>query len=254
MPRPSPDEAALLKAVCRAPADDLPRLVYADWLEEHGREERAEFIRLQIEAERDAPDSGRWERQKRIYDLHRDHAPRWLRELPRWAVGGSPPSFVRGFPERFEVVASLFLRYGPRLLDRTPVRAVRLTQFRNVVLDLAQCVWLREVPEVDLSGGLAGDRLALALASAEWLVGTRVLDLSMNNLFDAAARSLANCRLLSFVEVLRLRTNRLTEDGVQALAGSPYLDRHATIDLRGNAVLDDRPEIVRRILGPRGLV
>lgn len=76
------DEAALLAAILAAPGDDAPRLVYADWLEEHagdsrcaqcigvgvvsimqnecprchgtgrisdGRAERAEFIRVQIE-------------------------------------------------------------------------------------------------------------------------------------------------------------------------------------------------------------
>lgn len=38
---------ALYRAVCAAPHDDLPRLVYADWLEENGRAHRAEFIRVQ---------------------------------------------------------------------------------------------------------------------------------------------------------------------------------------------------------------
>jgi uncharacterized protein (TIGR02996 family) len=38
---------AFLEAICAAPEDDTPRLVYADWLEEHGEGERAEFIRLQ---------------------------------------------------------------------------------------------------------------------------------------------------------------------------------------------------------------
>jgi len=40
------DERALIQAIIAAPDDDLPRLVYADWLEEHGRPERAEFIRM----------------------------------------------------------------------------------------------------------------------------------------------------------------------------------------------------------------
>jgi uncharacterized protein (TIGR02996 family) len=43
------DEAALLAAVLAGPDDDLPRLVYADWLDENGRPERAEFIRVQCE-------------------------------------------------------------------------------------------------------------------------------------------------------------------------------------------------------------
>lgn len=37
----------LERAVLAAPDDDLPRLVYADWLDEHGEGERAEFIRIQ---------------------------------------------------------------------------------------------------------------------------------------------------------------------------------------------------------------
>ena len=39
---------ALLRAVCENPDDDTPRLVFADWLQEHGEGDRAEFIRLQI--------------------------------------------------------------------------------------------------------------------------------------------------------------------------------------------------------------
>lgn len=43
------DEAALLAAVLADRDDDLVRLVYADWLDENGRPERAEFIRVQCE-------------------------------------------------------------------------------------------------------------------------------------------------------------------------------------------------------------
>lgn len=38
-----------LPAVLANPHDVAPRLIYADWLEEHGQQERAEFIRVQIE-------------------------------------------------------------------------------------------------------------------------------------------------------------------------------------------------------------
>lgn len=43
---------ALLRAVLVNPADDLPRLVYADWLEENGQADRAAFIRCHVEEER----------------------------------------------------------------------------------------------------------------------------------------------------------------------------------------------------------
>lgn len=38
-----------LRAIIARRDDDLPRLIAADWLDEHGCGERAEFIRLQIE-------------------------------------------------------------------------------------------------------------------------------------------------------------------------------------------------------------
>jgi uncharacterized protein (TIGR02996 family) len=50
------DDLALLAAIRAAPDDDAPRLVYADWLDEHDQPERAEFIRVQCElARRDDP-------------------------------------------------------------------------------------------------------------------------------------------------------------------------------------------------------
>src|SRR5687767_8806243 len=42
----------LLRGVLEAPEDDAPRLVYADWLEENGDGERAEFIRVCAHAAR----------------------------------------------------------------------------------------------------------------------------------------------------------------------------------------------------------
>ena len=40
---------SFLRAIIADPADDLPRLVYADWLDENGDPDRAEFIRVQCE-------------------------------------------------------------------------------------------------------------------------------------------------------------------------------------------------------------
>jgi uncharacterized protein (TIGR02996 family) len=45
-----PGYEPFLTAVCAAPADDLPRLVLADWLDEQGDAARAEFILLQVSA------------------------------------------------------------------------------------------------------------------------------------------------------------------------------------------------------------
>ncbi|MGL4553600.1 MAG: TIGR02996 domain-containing protein [Gemmataceae bacterium] len=42
-----PELLSLLEACKREPEEDAPRLVLADWLEEHGEEDRAEFLRLE---------------------------------------------------------------------------------------------------------------------------------------------------------------------------------------------------------------
>ena len=49
---PPPGHEPFLAAVCAAPADDTPRLVYADWLDDHDHPDRAEFIRVQIRLDR----------------------------------------------------------------------------------------------------------------------------------------------------------------------------------------------------------
>jgi len=43
------DERALLAAIWEDPHDDTLRLVYADWLEDHDQNARAEFIRVQCQ-------------------------------------------------------------------------------------------------------------------------------------------------------------------------------------------------------------
>jgi uncharacterized protein (TIGR02996 family) len=43
---------AFLRDIIASPDDDAPRLIYADWLDEHGAEARAELIRVQCERAR----------------------------------------------------------------------------------------------------------------------------------------------------------------------------------------------------------
>lgn len=43
------EQECLLRAILTDPDDDTVRLVYADWLQENGQEERGEFIRAEVE-------------------------------------------------------------------------------------------------------------------------------------------------------------------------------------------------------------
>jgi uncharacterized protein (TIGR02996 family) len=109
---------ALLHACLDNPDDDTPRLVYADWLQENGDPDRAEFIRLQLVSARhwyagDIPDGV----EAREAELRAAHEAEW-NPLP-------PPLrnyayFDRGFLDHASVVtddeAATVARYCPEIL------------------------------------------------------------------------------------------------------------------------------------------
>lgn len=87
-PKPSrhQDEEGLLADIYANPADDGPRLVYADWLQERG-DPRGEFIALQCAK---TPDP------KREAALLKAHGAKWLGPLAPVVLKGV--GFRRGFP------------------------------------------------------------------------------------------------------------------------------------------------------------
>jgi uncharacterized protein (TIGR02996 family) len=96
-PGGTPEEDAFLLAIWNAPGDHLPRLIYADWLDEHGRAEQAEFIRLQCAppcAPASAEETALRERyddvQRKIYRT--DRAWDWMWDhLGRRTPAAEPP-------------------------------------------------------------------------------------------------------------------------------------------------------------------
>src|SRR5262249_25046079 len=90
-------EKAFLQAVLDKPDDDAPRLIYADWLEEHGDGPRAEFIRLQCQlARRDEFDPDWRALNARAFSLLDAYSEWWQPEIPR-KVREDRLSFRRGF-------------------------------------------------------------------------------------------------------------------------------------------------------------
>jgi uncharacterized protein (TIGR02996 family) len=131
------DGDALFRALCANPAEDAPRLMYADWLEENGHPERAEFIRLQCELWNAAP--ALTAARTRASELQRAFGNLWYNELP--AIPGLEwrSLFVRGFIDN----ASTFrIRNVSKILERaftaTPLQYLTVTnllpgQFRELL-------------------------------------------------------------------------------------------------------------------------
>jgi uncharacterized protein (TIGR02996 family) len=95
------DADGFLRSIATVPGDDVPRLVFADWLDEQGESARAEFIRLQCEEARlirfdDAHNALRL----RIRELFTAHGRNWLEADWPEAASDQPIdglAFDRGF-------------------------------------------------------------------------------------------------------------------------------------------------------------
>jgi uncharacterized protein (TIGR02996 family) len=87
-----PDEA-FLRAVWHAPADRAVRLVYADWLEEHGHTAAARLLRLEEElSAHPPPDPRHAELREAVEEAARGTDADWLtlwNHLGKRAAGGS---------------------------------------------------------------------------------------------------------------------------------------------------------------------
>src|SRR5262245_50511584 len=99
-------EEAFLADIRANPEDDASRLIYADWLEDHGDPVRAEFIRLQCQLARVSPAS---RTSSRVAALERREVQLWEEHRDEWAGPIEREHHVsvtmcrRGFPDSVSV-------------------------------------------------------------------------------------------------------------------------------------------------------
>jgi uncharacterized protein (TIGR02996 family) len=259
------DRDALFAAILADPDDDLPRLVYADWLEENGRPAdvaRAQFIRLQIEMSRIDPLSDRFPQDyygpsADLAALARQWLRAWLAELPTavaaevWKRRPGADALRRGFLESVQLPPEVFAAVAPELFAAAPVVRVHFhTSYRDINRLLGD-PHLGRLRAVRLTGSWDADRLVRRLCKWSPPAGVGELDLSGCGVTDAGAFHLAAAEPLGGLSTLRLRDNLLSRVGVEVLAGARALALVARLDVTGNPGVRTGRAALQQVYGPR---
>jgi uncharacterized protein (TIGR02996 family) len=97
------DERAFLREIANNPDSAAARLVYADWLEEQGECDRAEFLRLEVELGDMSPtESAFLKLNARFHELHGRLDAKWLASLDRTEIENCRLEFRFQCPARWE--------------------------------------------------------------------------------------------------------------------------------------------------------
>jgi len=235
----------LLDAVLADPDDVDARLVYADWLTEHG-DPRGEFIHVQCALGRPLVNaSGRaWARptfegdpkelEKRERKLLAEHQKTWVAPfratVRTW-------NWSCGFVDRVVADCAAFLAGAHGLFAETPVTAAKLTAIKPPMIHtLAEQPTSAKLRGLDINFQKL-DAAGVAAFHAETWRGLRVLDLSGNQLGVEGLRVLGASRTLVALRDLRLADARLTDDATAELARAPLFANLEALDLGYNAEL-----------------
>jgi uncharacterized protein (TIGR02996 family) len=147
------DRTAFLRAIAAEPNDDTARLIFADWLDEHGEAAQAEFIRVQCEQEQvDDTTEAAYRLARRERELLAQHRTAWEAEVRQLVIGPpvargigqwlqswfDPPlrptvtpsfdwPFRRGFLSEVRLSVRRAIKLGNELARLAPFDALRLT-------------------------------------------------------------------------------------------------------------------------------
>jgi uncharacterized protein (TIGR02996 family) len=235
----------LFRAVCEHPDEDAPRLVFADWLEEHGEAERAEFIRVHVATDRMPKDDPNYTRlMQRRGELFARNNRDWHAGLPKlpgveWAL-----SFPRGFVGEVTFAdVKAFRRHADAVFAGTPVEDIHFKRLHPREAGIvAASPYLARLIALEL-GPVAGGRGigpagAAAVANSPHLAKLEYLNLDGHLIGTAGVEALAASEHLPNLRQIVLTRNGLDANAVGLLFGSPRLARLRCVNLSDNPIGD----------------
>jgi uncharacterized protein (TIGR02996 family) len=191
------DRNALLEAIFAAPDDDAPRLIYADWLDEHDEPAQAAWIRYQIDCFRDG-----------IFD-HPDHVRLFgelLMELPSSRMFERPLNveYSRGLPRNFDTTVTEAESYSANWWPRFPLTGLTLLLTPMNVRTFVQIPYLSRLKSLVLNGEDPHGLIVPVLVKCRPLKGLETLDLSNFTLGIEAAVTLSSTDIFLNLKELRM--------------------------------------------------
>ncbi|MBN9119880.1 MAG: TIGR02996 domain-containing protein, partial [Planctomycetes bacterium] len=212
------------RAIEAQPEDDTPRLVYADWLDEHAASDvdraRADLIRVQCWREREPPGERRVALAGREGGLLVLYGREWVKPLPG-DLNDALTDFRRGFLDPVTLPAAGFASHAKHLSEQAPLFHVRLVRARDAMKAIAARPELSFVRRLTLAGAWVQNAELTALAPAPHLDNLQQLDLSHNQIGIRGATDLATARAPALRE-LRLERNPIKDRGLLALAQADW--------------------------------
>jgi uncharacterized protein (TIGR02996 family) len=213
------DREAFVQEIVAYPDDDAPRLVYADWLEEHD-DPQGEFIRAECELAQSATNSGRKRELRQIQRrLLVMYGEAWIRAVSpaiRWST------FRRGLLEQAIIDGKAFVHEGGQALRLAPVFELgTCLETEEEVAALAAIPELGQLRKLRLGDSALGDNGMRRLVQSGNFPAAKALWLTRCRLGPAGIRALADCAALAGLERLVLSGNPLGDEGAQTVAESP---------------------------------
>ena len=235
-------EKAFLQAIVDEPNDDAPRLIFADWLEEHGDVERAEFIRIQIQLDRLPPKQrGRQALEERSAHLLCRYRERWaaaLREIVPW-FGTADIGFARGFPISLRIFLDDLSEHAAELFAIAPIQrialrgpgartfgAILVQQWRELIFSPG----MKRITHLQLSlddGCRVNDDGIIALAVSPYVCNVTMLDLTAAIFGIEGSRALyQSIRAGSLRNVTTLLIGQQTKDPTMCKEIAKEVEKH----------------------------
>ena len=225
-----------LQAIRADPDSDAPRLIYADWLEEQGDSERAEFIRLQCQIDNlSAADPVRLDAKVRAQRLLVKNEKTWLGFVTLWT---ERRRWERGMLEYVSMQAKAFITAGESLFPAVTVRKLSLEGINEATASVFKSPRLADLMGLALhrdheldEAQDTGKTLAALLASCPYLAKLKILLLDGFGLGNEGVKELVASTGLRSLRVLSLKSNEITAAGARHLAQSTAFPHLTSLDL-----------------------